>query len=85
MLKDMEKKKEILFFLREVGLDLPGGSRHCVDYQVFTHEHVIFIEAKGRDLAMGKLKRKQSEEIYNIEIHVANKPIEIMNIIEKHK
>ena len=74
ILKELEKRGKILFFLREIGVDLPGGARHFIDYQVFTPDQVIFLECKGRDLPMGKLKRLQVMDLLNIDIHVAKSP-----------
>jgi spore cortex formation protein SpoVR/YcgB (stage V sporulation) len=61
----------IKFFLREVPFDLPGGVKHRVDYLIFNLDGSYqFVEVKGRDLYVGKMKRKQVEEIYNIKIEV---------------
>jgi hypothetical protein len=84
-LMEIKKKNEIIFILRQIPFDLPGGYIHRVDYCAFTDKSVIFIEAKGRDLPMGKLKRKQVEEIYGITIFLANKASDIYKIIEENK
>jgi len=70
-LKILQQNGDILFFLRQVGFDLPGKVRHFIDFQVFWADgNVEFIEVKGRDLPMGKLKRKQVEALYPITIEV---------------
>lgn len=70
-LKERQRNGEILFFLRQVPFDLPGSSKHCIDFCVFFSNGIVeFIEAKGRDLPLGKLKRNQVEELFGIEIHV---------------
>lgn len=70
-LRERQNKGEILFFLRQVPFDLPGNCKHCIDFCVFfSNGSVEFIEAKGRDLPLGKLKRNQVEEIFGIEVHV---------------
>ena len=84
VLKDMEKKGLVLFTLTQVGIDLPGGFRHFVDFLVFTPTNVLFIESKGRDLQQGRMKRLQSAELLGIEIHVAKKATDIPLILEKN-
>ncbi len=81
ILKSLAKADKILFFLRQVPFHLPANKKHIVDYQVFTLHEVFFIESKGRDLAMGRLKREQAEEIYNVTIHLATKPSDIYKIL----
>jgi len=76
-LKAMQQNGEIKFFLREVPFDLPGHYengrvvRHYVDFMLCLPNWTYrYQEVKGRDLAMGKLKRIQTEEIYGIRIEV---------------
>jgi hypothetical protein len=53
---------------------LPGGVRHFIDYVLFhVDDTVEFVEIKGRDLPIGKMKRKQVEDLYNIDITVITK------------
>jgi len=62
---------KIKFYLRQVGFDLPGNVRHFVDFLVFYSDGTYkFIEVKGRDLPLGKMKRKQVESLYNLKIEV---------------
>jgi len=77
LLKAMQQEGEIKFFLREVPFDLPGQYdngrviRHYVDFMLCQIDGTYrYQEVKGRDLALGKLKRKQVEDIYNIKIEV---------------
>jgi hypothetical protein len=59
------------FFLREVPFDLADGIKHRVDYLEFWHNgNIKFVEVKGKDLPLGKLKRKQVEELYGIAVEV---------------
>jgi len=76
-LKAMQQNGEIRFFLREVPFDLPGHYengrvvRHYVDFMLCLPDGTFrYEEVKGRDLAMGKLKRLQTEELYGIRIVV---------------
>lgn len=74
-LKDRQEKGEISRFHRQILFDLPGGIRHYVDFMVIQENftgasYIEYIEVKGRDTPLGKMKRKQCEEIYGIEIKV---------------
>ena len=63
--------KEIDFYLEEVPFRLPGGATHRLDFMVVTRGLPNeYIEAKGRDLALGKMKRRMVEELYGIRIRV---------------
>jgi len=68
---------EIRFFLLQVPFLLPGvaengkRTRHYLDFMAIrTDGQIEYIEVKGRDLPMGKLKRRMVEELYNIKIQV---------------
>lgn len=73
-LKDQQSKGEIARFHRQILFDLPGGIKHYCDFMVIYHDphyHIDYIEyheVKGRDLPLGRLKRKQCEQLYEIEI-----------------
>ena len=79
VLRRMQANGEILFFLRQIGFDLPS-CRHFVDFMVAYPDEIKFIEAKGRDLGTGKIKRNITEQIYNIKIEVITKPSQIMEL-----
>ncbi len=75
------KAGEIKGWIPQVMFPLPGGTQHRVDFEVFeaSFNHfqdrsqfsaVSFWEVKGRDLPMGKMKRKQTEELYGIRINI---------------
>jgi hypothetical protein len=77
LLRSMQQAGEIKWFLREVPFDLPGHYetgrvvRHYIDFMLcLPDDRFRYQEVKGRDLAMGKLKRVQVEEIYKIRIEV---------------
>lgn len=76
----MKKEGKILFFLEQVPLKLAGKNRHYVDFLVFYPDTVEFIESKGRDLPLGKLKREQCEEIYGIKIWVIKSVADISKV-----
>lgn len=62
---------EIKFFLMQVPFRLSGGYKHRLDFMAIkTDGSIEYIEAKGRDLLMGKMKRKMVESEYKIRIEV---------------
>lgn len=68
---------ELKFFLLQVPFILPGKTdsgrrfKHYLDFMaVRTDGQIEYIEVKGRDLPVGKMKRRQVEEIYGINIEV---------------
>jgi len=80
----LKKIGDILFFIRQVPFDIPGARKHVVDYCIFTKENVLFIESKGKDLPMGKLKREQVEALFPIKIHTVRKASEIDEVVRSH-
>ena len=73
-LKLRQQAGEVLFFLRQVGFDLPGGVRYFCDFEVFLNNgEVEFIDTKGVDTPISEMKRKQVEALYPIEIKVVKK------------
>ena len=62
---------EIKFFLMQVPFRLSGGYKHLLDFMIIkTDGSIEYVEVKGRDLPMGKMKRKMVEAEYKIVIHV---------------
>lgn len=73
-LKIRQSNGEVLFFLRQIPFDLPGGVRYVCDFQVFfTNGDMMFVDTKGKDTPMSIAKRKMVEELYPIEIVIVNK------------
>jgi hypothetical protein len=68
------KAGDIDFTLEEVSFRIPGGAKHrldCVHFKrVGDFWKIHWVEVKGRDLPLGRLKRRQVEEIYQIHIEV---------------
>ena len=81
-LKQLESEGLILFTLRQVHFDLPGKTRYTVDFLAFTPTDCYFIEAKGRDLPEGKLRRKITEDLYNVPIHIITKPTQLRDLVK---
>jgi len=66
-----QKAGEVLYFLRQVPLHLPGNVKHVIDFVEFRADgSVHYIEIKGFDTPMGKTKRKLAEGHYPIKIEV---------------
>lgn len=78
-LKLLQQAGEILFFLRQTPLHLPGNIRYVVDFVEFwapkneDQGDVIFTECKGCMTPQGKDKIKMAEDIYGISINIVNK------------
>lgn len=72
--KELELLKQvgkIKGYIEEVAFRLPGNSVHRVDFgRIELDDKVTWVETKGRDLPMGRLKRRQVEELYHIHIIV---------------
>lgn len=73
-LKAMVQAKELGYFLRQVPFHLPGNVTYRCDFQLFwSNGEVSYIDVKGRDTPMSRLKRKQVEDLYPVTIEVVNK------------
>ena len=61
----------VLMFLLQVPIRLPGGTKYVCDFVVFYPDgQVRWLDVKGRETDMFKLKKKQVEDLYPIEIEV---------------
>jgi hypothetical protein len=70
----LQKSGEVLFFLKQVPFHLPGGVKYVVDYQIFNRDgSVQFVDVKGVETDMFKLKKKMVEELYPVEIEIVKK------------
>lgn len=73
VLKLRQQAGEVIFFLRQVPLEIPGG-KYVADFLVFLSDGTAeFVDVKGMDTPMSKLKRKAVEEIYPLTIKVVTK------------
>lgn len=62
---------EVLFWLEQVPLSLPGKTKYVVDFLEFHADGTAhFVDVKGMETAMFRLKKRQVEELYPIEIEV---------------
>ncbi|MGH8028037.1 MAG: DUF1064 domain-containing protein [Pseudoxanthomonas sp.] len=64
---------EILYFLRQVPIHLPGGTKLVVDFQIFAADgQVRYIDVKGRETPVFRLKKREVEHAYpHIRIELA--------------
>ena len=70
-LKLRQQAGEVVFFLRQVPFHLTAGVKYVCDFQVFLSDGTVqFIDVKGMETPMFKLKCKQVEELYPITITV---------------
>lgn len=61
----------IVFFLRQVPLHLPGGTRLVVDFLVFYADGTVrFLDAKGMETDSFKIKKREIEAVYPITIEI---------------
>lgn len=69
----------------QVPIHLTGGVRHLIDFFVATPTDCYFIEVKAASkkarAPIGEMKRKQAEDLLNVQIHVVSNPIEIYAIL----
>jgi len=68
-LKMRQAGGEIVFFLRQVPLHLPGKTKLVIDFVQFHADGTVhFVDVKGFATAQYKLKKRQVEAIYPIVI-----------------
>lgn len=70
-LKARRAAGDVVYFLRQVSIHLPGRTRYVVDFLVFEASgRVRYIDVKGMETQTFRLKKRQVEELYPIEIEV---------------
>lgn len=70
-LKMLQSSGEVLFFLRQIPIHLPGGVKYVLDFQVFWEDgSVTFEDVKGMFTPMFILKQKQVEELYPFKLTI---------------
>lgn len=71
-LKLRVRAREVLFFLRQVKFDLPGGVTYSVDFVEFwSNGEIHFMDVKGMRLRSYIDKKKMVESLYPILIEEA--------------
>lgn len=69
ILKLKQAAGEIVFFLRQVPLHLPGGVRLVIDFLEFRADGTVhFVDTKGMETESFKAKRRMIQAIYPIDI-----------------
>ena len=69
-----KKAGEVNFFLRQVPLHLPGGTKLVIDFLEFHSDgHVHFVDTKGILTEAAKIKIREVEHHYPIEIELVKK------------
>jgi hypothetical protein len=62
---------EVVFYLTQVPIRLPGGTKYVVDFMVFYKDETIkFIDTKGVETDTFKIKKREVEAIYPFRIEV---------------
>ena len=62
---------EVLYFLRQVPFYLPGGTRYVVDFmEVHADGSIHWVDVKGVETQMFRLKKRQVESLYPVTIEV---------------
>ena len=70
-LKLRVKTGDVLFFLRQVPIHLPGGTKLVIDFLEFhTDGSVHFVDAKGKETDSFRIKRREVEHHYPFEIEL---------------
>lgn len=70
-LKRMREGGGCRYFLRQVPFDLPGNVRYRVDFLVVMADGSLrFIDAKGVETDSFKIKKKQVEHLYGVEVEL---------------
>ena len=73
-LKILKRVGEVRYWLRQVSMHLPGGKKYVCDFLVFyTDGSHAYIDVKGVETQLFKLKKSIVEEIYPIEIKIVKK------------
>lgn len=62
---------EVLYFLRQTPVHLPGGTKLVVDFVEFMADgRVRYVDVKGRETPVFRLKRREVEHHYPIRIEL---------------
>ncbi len=72
-LKIRQQLGEVSYWLRQVPLHLPGGSRYVVDFVVFYTSGAApdYVDVKGRQTQVFRLKKREIEHQYPIRLVLA--------------
>lgn len=69
-----QRSGEVIFFLRQVPIHLTGGTKLVVDFLEFHADGTVhFVDTKGVETSDFKIKKREVEAVYPIEIEVVKK------------
>jgi len=69
-----QRAGDLLFFLRQVPIHLPGGVKLVVDFVEFWDDgNVVFTDVKGMETESFKAKRRMVESLYPLTINIVKK------------
>lgn len=69
------KRGEVIFFLRQTPFHLPGKTVYRVDFQEFHADGTVhFVDVKGMETDQFRLKKRQVESLYPVEIEIVKAP-----------
>lgn len=80
LVKSQEMGK-ISYFLQQVPFRLPGNVKYVVDFMVirlmdgeypYVHDHIEYVDVKGKMTPMSILKIKQVEALYPIKVKIVD-------------
>ena len=71
-LKVRQRAGEVHFWLRQVPMHLPGGTKYVLDFLVFLRDGgVDFVDVKGRETKEFRIKKREVEHHYPIKVLLA--------------
>jgi len=71
-LKLRQQGGEVHFWLRQVPIHLPGGTKYVLDFLVFLRDgNVDFVDVKGRETKEFRIKKREVEHHYPIKVLLA--------------
>ena len=72
-LRMLQAAGEVVMFLEQCPLRLPGGTKYIVDFVVFYRDGTVaWVDVKGHQTETFKVKKREIEAIYPIEIEVVS-------------
>ncbi|PAM73166.1 hypothetical protein CEK00_04785 [Stenotrophomonas maltophilia] len=71
-LKLRQQAGEVHYWLRQVPMHLPGGTKYVLDFLVFLRDgSVDFVDVKGRETKEFRIKKREVEHHYPIKVLLA--------------
>lgn len=73
-LKLRKASGEVWYWLRQVPIHLPGGTRYVIDFLVFFHDperDPEYVDVKGKETQVFRIKKREVEHHYPIKVTLA--------------